>query len=693
AAGAGATRQTPDAMGGLGGAGSFGGQGGYGTNAYAGGGGGGAGLGAGLFVRGGDALLIDCVISGNRATNGVGGAGGAGLPFGAPAAPGQAGSGAGGGLFDLTQSAQLHNTSISGNNASGSNANSFVGSPYSLTTTADAYYIVNPGPGTNIVLTAQPVGVGPFHYQWFFLGNLVGTNRTLTISNFSLALAGVYQVVVTTPAGTYLSALQAVGARATPVSGIGGVSITPAQPGAAAILASGATNWSALVPLQPGTNHFTVVATDRAYNQSLPQTRTVYYAVSNRLKITLSGQGTVLPHLNNLALEVGKGYSVQATPAAGYVFRHWRAGTFPEAAPISESPTLAFLMASNLNLEAVFVPNPFPPAAGAYNGLFSEADETRLERSGAVNLTVTTLGAFSGTLRTATKRLALSGQFNAVGRSTNTVPRTGTTPLTVELHLQLDGSGRLAGRVTDGAWSASLEATLAPFNATTRPATNQVGSHTLAQLWDDGRVGWVASVTVNSAGLTKLSGSLFDTPSITQQMAMDGNGSWPLFLPLYGGRGQLLGRLQFGAFGTDTLTGRVSWVKGTLPTSLSAARTAPTAFTNLSAVIGSRYPTPVTNRVLNFSLGVVELDGGDLTAAFTNQVALSSANVVTNLSPNPLTLAITKTTGLFSGKGTQPGTNRVASFKGVVLPQRGYGLGFFPGTNDLGQVYFGPPTP
>jgi hypothetical protein len=117
------------------------------------------------------------------------------------------------------------------------------------------------------------------------------------------------------------------------------------------------------------------------------------------------------------------------------------------------------------------------------------------------------------------------------------------------------------------------------------------------------------------------------------------------------------------------------------------------AFTNSLAAIGSRYPTPVTNRVLNFSLGVVELDGGNLGAPFTNQVALSSGNVVTNLSPNPLTLTITKTSGLFSGKATEPGTNRVANFKGVVLPQRGYGLGYFTGSNALGQIYFGPPAP
>ena len=49
----------------------------------------------------------------------------------------------------------------------------------------------------------------------------------------------------------------------------------------------------------------------------------------------------------------------------------------------------------------------------------------------------------------------------------------------------------------------------------------------------------------------------------------------------------------------------------------------------------------------------------------------------------------TRSSGLFSGSATVPGTKQKVSFKGALLQNVDVGYGYFLGTNQSGSVFFG----
>ena len=109
--------------------------------------------------------------------------------------------------------------------------------------------------------------------------------------------------------------------------------------------------------------------------------------------------------------------------------------------------------------------------------------------------------------------------------------------------------------------------------------------------------------------------------------------------------------------------------------------------------MGSRFiaPTNNTTRVIDVTNAVVVFDGGNLSGPFTNEVRLLRNNVITNKSPNRLTMNINVQNGLFTGKVVEPGTDHTNSFKGALLQDLDAGGGFFLGTDQSGSVVFGSP--
>jgi uncharacterized repeat protein (TIGR02543 family) len=118
--------------------------------------------------------------------------------------------------------------------------------------------------------------------------------------------------------------------------------------GGAFQLASGTTAWSGTVNLVAGANLIEVQAVDSANNQSAIVSRTITNVVGSQLIVTTTGQGTVTPDLNGQVLEIGKTYTVTATPATGYAFSNW-SGTI--SAPTAQ---LTWVMQANMNLVANF---------------------------------------------------------------------------------------------------------------------------------------------------------------------------------------------------------------------------------------------------------------------------------------------------------------------------------------------------
>jgi hypothetical protein len=133
------------------------------------------------------------------------------------------------------------------------------------------------------------------------------------------------------------------------------------------------------------------------------------------------------------------------------------------------------------------------------------------------------------------------------------------------------------------------------------------------------------------------------------------------------------------------------WIKPVLPT----AKFYRAGFTNDEFMAwGSLYTQPAsTNRVIdltNGTNGIVTFSEGNLSAAFTNYVTLSTGNKVVNTSSNKLTFKVVLPSGAFNGNVTEAGTTRSVPFKGVLLQNQNVGCGYFLGTNQSGRVFLGP---
>jgi hypothetical protein len=117
----------------------------------------------------------------------------------------------------------------------------------------------------------------------------------------------------------------------------------------------GWTNWSEQLTLAAGTNLFTIYA-QATNNNAVTNSIDIVYVSTNRLTVAISGKGTISPNYSNAWLNVGVNYSMTAAPAPGMIFTNWTAttnnGTF---ALYGSKPTVQFMMASNLELQANFL--------------------------------------------------------------------------------------------------------------------------------------------------------------------------------------------------------------------------------------------------------------------------------------------------------------------------------------------------
>jgi hypothetical protein len=109
------------------------------------------------------------------------------------------------------------------------------------------------------------------------------------------------------------------------------------------------TNWSGSAPLIPGTNQVQAYAQDNSGNVSSTNSQNLDYVFLAPAVVQVNGLGTVAPNYNGQNLELGRAYSMTATPATGFAFSNWT-GTATSSAPI-----LNFMMVSNLSVTANFV--------------------------------------------------------------------------------------------------------------------------------------------------------------------------------------------------------------------------------------------------------------------------------------------------------------------------------------------------
>ena len=149
--------------------------------------------------------------------------------------------------------------------------------------------------------------------------------------------------------------------------------------------------------------------------------------VSDRLTLLTVGSGRVSPNYSNAVLEVGKSYKLTATAGSGNVFSNWVGSVLGSTVISSEAASLTFTMRSNLVLQANFIPSPFSPAKGTYNGLFSETNRAQ-ESSGMLSLSLTANGAYSGSLERGRDKYPFTGKFDVGGRRRRLCHGGGPTP-------------------------------------------------------------------------------------------------------------------------------------------------------------------------------------------------------------------------------------------------------------------------
>ncbi|HWD93197.1 MAG TPA: Ig-like domain-containing protein [Verrucomicrobiae bacterium] len=112
--------------------------------------------------------------------------------------------------------------------------------------------------------------------------------------------------------------------------------------------AAGTVAWSVNLALAPGTNVIRAYAQDLAGNVSSTNEVDLFHVPSAPLTVQINGGGTVAPDLNGVLLAIGNTYSMTAQPGPGSVFVNWTGDI------TSDSPTLTFVMQSNLTFIANF---------------------------------------------------------------------------------------------------------------------------------------------------------------------------------------------------------------------------------------------------------------------------------------------------------------------------------------------------
>ncbi len=454
-------------------------------------------------------------------------------------------------------------------------------------------------------------------------------------------------------------------------------------------------DWTASVTLSPGANIISAYSVDY-YTSSPIVSVECYYTAYGALVVRSFGNGAFSPNDNAKSLEINKNYTLKAIPGHNWIFSNWVGGATLPYAVLSTDASYTFSMVSNLVLQANFVPNPFIPEQGTFNGLFLDTNDVAEASSGFFTLALTTTGAFTGKIMTSgsTYNLPTKTKFDAGGQVEFTI-HTRQNSLTFNLQLDISdpASQQITGTVSDGAWTADLNADRAVFTASANKAADYEGKYTLAIAGSDdpatspGGFG-CATLSVSSAGLITMTGNLADGTAMSQSVSVSKDGRWPFYAayatPPAGNGGAVLSWITFSNQPASALGGTMYWFR-------PAAKTPAvyqSGFTNIASVVGSAY-NPTAKPLLALTNGQVTLDSGDLPYAISNQITLTPTETIivphTVEVTNKLALTINKTTGAISGSFANPSDSKqTITVKGVLLQNQTNAAGYFLDANQSG---------
>ena len=381
----------------------------------------------------------------------------------------------------------------------------------------------------------------------------------------------------------------------------------------------------------------------------------------------------------------------------------------------------------------VQVTNPFAlikngfALAGQYSGILPDSVLTG-GLGGTWTIKVTSTGSFSGNLIIGSQKFGFSGSFDGVTGLASSIIITRKSPLTsLTLSLALDvsiesaGRGNMTGSITDGIstdvfngsrqiWSKNLPAFV---------YAEQKGSmyHTAffietAHLLDEAYPQGVSYtvIKVDRLGKATIKGKLAEATAFTASTYVLADGQLPLFIPLYKGKGSLIGTLNFETgfseeiVSDNAVTGSLNWLRPALPSLLYSDG----FITQLDASGGVYLPPAKGSRILdlgsdpNHSPIQLILSEGGLEDSVYADLTISTANKIMDITPNAhaIKLSLNASTGLFLGQFNE-GT-RKAKMEGIILPanehneSEAYGFFVLPGATSAtatksGVSFIGPP--
>jgi hypothetical protein len=337
----------------------------------------------------------------------------------------------------------------------------------------------------------------------------------------------------------------------------------------------------------------------------------------------------------------------------------------------------------------------YAPAApiafgGTYSGLFyDDTNGIAAQSAGSFTLTATTKGAFSGSVQLAGARYPLSGQFDTNGHATRVISRGKLSPLAADLQLDLcSGCDQLDGSISGGTWTAEMKAYRGLYSEA-NPAPQAGKKYTLAIPGasdpSTGPGGYsFGTLSVSASGGVSYSITLGEGNKASGSSTVVGSGLWPLYISLYGSNGVMMGWLGFVTNdAAQDVVGQVAWVKEPG----AGGRLYPNGFRFTAGLDATESLYDYTSGlpVLDWSQGVIELDGGNLASPLTNAVTLGANNKFT--AANKLALTLTTSSGLFQGTVPVPGSKSGISVSGVILQGRNAGYGLFLGPSQSGSVW------
>ena len=416
--------------------------------------------------------------------------------------------------------------------------------------------------GTVVSLRAIPALAAGSTFRFTnWTGDVTGTNNPASITITTNALVTAHFVE------SLRSTFRLTLATNPPEAGIIQVSPAPDAPGglyfdgavvtvtATAVRTNVFSHWS-------GASSSTAAVISQVMDSDKALTANFVPFVSAQHSLTLvvspPGSGSILvtpPPGSNGLYAAGTTIALAAHPNAGFRFADW-SGTVSS----TNNPVLLVINGDS-SVTATFTPETpvdFLELAGVYRGLVLDESTTNFPAlayaaSGAINLRVSRTGAYRGAASIGGMREFIAGQFDRFGYAPVIMRRA-----TLIGSLQIKDAGlRMNGVLTDGRKTSTLllYRAVAPTNV-----AEFTGAYALV-LDPAGPVGNPGGVTmrVMSNGSVRLRGVLGDGTEVIDQTFIAPDGVIPLFAPLYGRRGVMMGWLNLTENGVAQ--GSVRWFR------------------------------------------------------------------------------------------------------------------------------------